>query len=74
MAAHGSNFDCASSKEIEQVIDLGVDPGRIIFANPAKFSSHIRCVCFYGYNLISLHTVYMYIIGTAWYIVQYVIL
>lgn len=33
------NFDCASLAEIKQVLDLGIDPGRIIFAHPRKAPS-----------------------------------
>jgi ornithine decarboxylase len=36
LATLGSNFDCASSAEIQQVLDLGVDPERILYANPCK--------------------------------------
>lgn len=36
LATLGSNFDCASPEEIQQVIDLGVDPERILYANPCK--------------------------------------
>jgi len=36
LAQLGSNFDCASPTEIQQVIDLGVDPERILYANPCK--------------------------------------
>lgn len=42
LAALGTSFDCASKGEINKVLDLGVDPSRIIFANPAKPVSHIR--------------------------------
>ncbi|KAI9470027.1 MAG: ornithine decarboxylase [Benjaminiella poitrasii] len=35
-------FDCASKQEIQQVLDLGVDPSRIIYANPCKQASFIR--------------------------------
>jgi len=35
------NFDCASQSEIEAVLAVGVDPSRIIFANPCKSLSHI---------------------------------
>ncbi|XP_074035724.1 ornithine decarboxylase [Leptinotarsa decemlineata] len=38
----GVSFDCASKGEINKVLDLGVDPNRIIYANPAKQASHIR--------------------------------
>ncbi|CAG7920127.1 unnamed protein product [Penicillium olsonii] len=33
------NFDCASIGEIEQVLDMGIDPSRIIFAHPCKAPS-----------------------------------
>jgi ornithine decarboxylase len=36
LAQLGSNFDCASPAEIQQVLDLGVDPERILYANPCK--------------------------------------
>lgn len=36
LAENGAGFDCATSHEIETVLDLGVDPERIIFANPVK--------------------------------------
>lgn len=42
LAALGTSFDCASKGEINKVLDLGVEPSRIIFANPAKPISHIR--------------------------------
>ncbi|KAI7899480.1 ornithine decarboxylase [Cokeromyces recurvatus] len=38
----GCGFDCASKQEIQQVLDLGVDPSRIIYANPCKQASFIR--------------------------------
>ncbi|KAJ8955857.1 hypothetical protein NQ318_005403 [Aromia moschata] len=42
LAALGAGFDCASKEEIRKVLELGVAPSRIIFANPAKKASHIR--------------------------------
>ncbi|XP_065670740.1 antizyme inhibitor 2 isoform X2 [Hydra vulgaris] len=36
------NFDCASKCEIKAVLDLGVDPDRIMFANPCKQASYIK--------------------------------
>jgi len=42
LAKLGANFDCASKNEIKQVLDLGVSPDRIIFANPCKQSSFIK--------------------------------
>jgi len=42
MARLGSSFDCASKSEIQTVLDLGVSPNRIVFANPCKQASFIR--------------------------------
>ncbi|KAL1916814.1 uncharacterized protein VTP21DRAFT_5518 [Calcarisporiella thermophila] len=42
LAALGNGFDCASKGEIQQVLALGVDPSRIIYANPCKQPSYIR--------------------------------
>lgn len=42
LASLGTGFDCASNGEIGQVLPLGVDPSRIIFANPCKATSFIR--------------------------------
>jgi len=38
----GCNFDCASEDEIQKVLEITSDPGRILFANPCKVPSHIR--------------------------------
>lgn len=42
LAFLGSGFDCASKNEIQKVLDLGVSPHRIIFANPCKQASYIK--------------------------------
>ncbi|CAG8627553.1 279_t:CDS:2 [Ambispora leptoticha] len=42
LAALGTGFDCASKSEIQSILDLGVDPSRIIYANPCKQASFIR--------------------------------
>ncbi|PKI82872.1 ornithine decarboxylase [Malassezia vespertilionis] len=42
LAALGTGFDCASNGEIEKVLDMGVSPSRIIYANPCKASSFVR--------------------------------
>ncbi|XP_053685861.1 ornithine decarboxylase 1-like, partial [Sabethes cyaneus] len=36
LEALGAGFDCASKGEIEKVLKLGADPGKIIFAHTAK--------------------------------------
>ncbi|KAM7342312.1 ornithine decarboxylase 1-like [Cochliomyia hominivorax] len=38
----GVNFDCASKNEIKQILSLGVDPKRIIFANTCKPVTHLE--------------------------------
>ncbi|OXA63623.1 ornithine decarboxylase [Folsomia candida] len=42
LAGLGTGFDCASKAEMRKVLDLGVNPSRIIFANPTKQNSHVR--------------------------------
>lgn len=42
LADLGVNFDCASKVEIDQILKLGIDPERIIYANPCKVASYIR--------------------------------
>lgn len=42
MARLGLGFDCASHQEIATVLSYGVDPNKIIYANPCKASSFIR--------------------------------
>lgn len=36
-----TGFDCASLAEIQQIVQMHVQPNRIIFANPCKPISHI---------------------------------
>ncbi|KAI1291238.1 hypothetical protein EDD11_009037 [Mortierella claussenii] len=46
LASLGTGFDCASKNEIQSVLDLGVDPSRIIYANPCKQNAFVK----YAYN------------------------
>ncbi|KAI4169244.1 MAG: hypothetical protein LQ343_005832 [Gyalolechia ehrenbergii] len=48
LAALGTGFDCASKAEIEQVLALGVDPSRIIYAQPCKTKSYVRYAAQHG--------------------------
>ncbi|CAJ0591532.1 unnamed protein product [Cylicocyclus nassatus] len=41
LASLGVGFDCASREEIDIVMDMGVTPDRIIYANPCKTRSFI---------------------------------
>ena len=38
----GSGFDCSSRSEIQQVLSMGINADRIIFANPYKSRSDLR--------------------------------
>lgn len=42
LAALDTGFDCASKTEIEQVLALGIDPSRVIYAQPCKTKSYMR--------------------------------
>jgi ornithine decarboxylase len=42
MISLGCGFDCASKNEIKKVLELGVKPENIIYANPCKQDSYIR--------------------------------
>jgi ornithine decarboxylase len=47
----GAGFDCASNGEISQILNIGgVDPSRIIFANPCKATSFVRSAARAGVN------------------------
>nr|CAD7459282.1 unnamed protein product [Timema tahoe] len=54
LAALGANFDCASKGEINQVLDLGIEQNRILFAKPTKLASHIRYAATVGVDLMTI--------------------
>lgn len=53
LAALGTGFDCASNGEIKQILELGVSPERIIFANPCKATSFIRSSARAGVDMMT---------------------
>lgn len=53
LAFAGANFDCASKAEIQQVLGVGVEPSRIIYANPTKMKSHIQFAKSVGVDLMT---------------------
>ncbi|KAF8573939.1 ornithine decarboxylase [Ramaria rubella] len=53
LAGLGAGFDCASHGEISQVLELGVDPSRIIFANPCKPTSFVRAAAKSGVDMMT---------------------
>lgn len=42
LSSLGLGFDCASKNEIQTILDLGVDPSRIVYAHPCKSASYLR--------------------------------
>ncbi|KAJ5090694.1 hypothetical protein N7532_009378 [Penicillium argentinense] len=42
MAQLGNGFDCASKAEIDLALQTGIDPSRIIYAQPCKTKSYLR--------------------------------
>ena len=53
LASLGIGFDCASKKELQLVLNLGVDPSRIIFAQPCKQPAFVR---YAAQNKVSMMT------------------
>jgi hypothetical protein len=51
LAGAGVNFDCASRAEIDLILRQGVDPSRIIYANPCKQPNQLRYASAAGVNL-----------------------
>ena len=51
LAQLGSSFDCASKQEMKTVLELGVDPDRIIYANPCKHPQDIEWADAHGITL-----------------------
>jgi ornithine decarboxylase len=57
LAKSGVNFDCASRSEIKQILDLGVNNNRIIYANPYKSASDIDYAINYNIPLTVVDSV-----------------
>uniref|UniRef100_A0A3P8UAZ6 ornithine decarboxylase n=1 Tax=Amphiprion percula TaxID=161767 RepID=A0A3P8UAZ6_AMPPE len=53
LASLGAGFDCASKTEIQLVQSLGVDPSRIIYANPCKQVSQIKYASAHGVQMMT---------------------
>lgn len=53
LADMGAGFDCASKGEISQVMNLGVDVSRIIYANPCKQRSFIKYAAKRGVDMMT---------------------
>ncbi|XP_061700511.1 ornithine decarboxylase [Syngnathoides biaculeatus] len=53
LASLGTGFDCASKTEIQLIQSLGVDPSRIIYANPCKQVSQIKYASAHGVQMMT---------------------
>ncbi|XP_065123491.1 ornithine decarboxylase 1-like isoform X3 [Paramisgurnus dabryanus] len=53
LASLGAGFDCASKTEIELIQSVGVEPNRIIYANPCKQVSHIKYASAHGVQMMT---------------------
>lgn len=53
----GSNFDCASQKEIQEVLSITNDPTKIIFANPYKMPHHLEYAAAVGVDRVTADNV-----------------
>ncbi|XP_011314499.1 ornithine decarboxylase 2 [Fopius arisanus] len=56
IAALNGRYDCASKQEIQLVMECGVSPDRIIFANPIKGISHVRYAKKVGVDRMTVDT------------------
>ncbi|EGG18477.1 group IV decarboxylase [Cavenderia fasciculata] len=57
LEALGTSFDCASRNEIETVLNLGVDPSRIIYANPCKQISALKFARLHNVKMMTFDNV-----------------
>jgi ornithine decarboxylase len=54
----GLGFDCASRSEIQTVLDEGVDPNNIIYANPCKRIEDVMWAKEHGVTLTTFDSIY----------------
>lgn len=57
LATCGANFDCASPSEIAKVLNIGVCPDRILYANPCKKESDLRFMVAHGVSRTTFDSV-----------------
>lgn len=53
----GSKFDCASQKEIQEVLSITKDPSKIIFANPYKIPHQLEYAASVGVDRVTADNV-----------------
>ncbi|XP_037503419.1 ornithine decarboxylase-like, partial [Rhipicephalus sanguineus] len=55
--AQNVNFDCSNNTEIQTILEMGVDPDRIIYAHPVKSTSHMKFAAAHGVTLMTFDCV-----------------
>eukprot|EP00118_Oscarella_pearsei_P028731 m.2799 g.2799 ORF g.2799 m.2799 type:complete len:466 (+) comp8906_c0_seq2:331-1728(+) len=58
LAALGIGFDCASKSEMKTILDMGLHPRRIIYANPCKQISHLQFAAHHGVRRMTFDNEY----------------
>lgn len=53
LSSRGVNFDCSNMSEIKMVLEMGVSPDRIVYANTIKSSSHLDFASEHGVTLMT---------------------
>ena len=57
LAELGTGFDCASKGELQQVVNLGVEPENILYANPCKATSQLTAASKMGVKRMTFDNV-----------------
>ena len=57
LSSLGASFDCASMEEIKLALNTGIDPSKIIYANPVKSIEHILFAKEHGINLMTFDSI-----------------
>lgn len=53
LAELGTGFDCASIKELEQILSMGIDQKRIIYSHTVKQASHLQFAADKGVEMVT---------------------
>lgn len=53
LKSHGVHFDCSNKNEIRTILNMGVEPRRIIYANTVKSTQHIEFAKAHGVTLMT---------------------
>ncbi|KAL1436946.1 hypothetical protein MTO96_048968 [Rhipicephalus appendiculatus] len=57
LSARNVNFDCSNTTEIQTILEMGVDPDRIIYAQTVKSTSHMKFAAAHSVTLMTFDCV-----------------